>query len=282
MKVLILSLTRPGHALDTVAEWLPTQGHEVTQIKLPSNHKKQFFFSPPEEKYDITITSEMTTALNLLLPDRKTSLGRKIFWRLDYRPRKYFRLYQVADRLISRKFDEVWSIVKPWREGEKYVPFLLSEKDFVYTDQSRKYKMVWSGPDNDNCLGKLNWNNLNLLRTDWQGPNFLSDEDLRSLWASCRVGLALYDPKLGVKKYSDPSRMKKFLACGLPVICTSATPFSIEIKGAKAGEMVPLNRFDVSQAMNKLFDNFESYSENAYELASKYLISKKWINLEPL
>jgi hypothetical protein len=278
MKILVLSLTRPGHALDVVAKWLSAQGHRVTQVKLPSKHSHQFLLTPPKGNYDITITSEMTTALGLMFIPKQTSLGKKIFWRLDYRPKTYLGLYGVVDRFISKRFDEIWAMV-PLNSKEKYVPYLLSDTDFLYST-SREDKVVWSGPDLDEILPRISPYIPNLVTTNWRGPQHLSDGALKDLWRGSKVGLALYSlSSRWSKAYSDPARIKNYLAAGLPVVSTDVSPFCSRLPRTGAGLLTNLSIEDIVAKVSECLGAFEEMSLRAYALAEEYRISERWVQL---
>lgn len=88
------------------------------------------------------------------------------------------------------------------------------------------------------------------------------------------VGLAPYSPDVeSISRFSDPSRVKDYLACGLPVIITSVPEIAQEIKKEKAGEIIEYNEQELALALLKITKNIESfgkYKEGANRLGAKY------------
>ncbi len=158
-KVLILHLNRSRYALETVDNWLRSQGHEVTTILTPkredlSNYHPGLFqikqiltgawqhSKGPE--YDVAISTESYSILGLIPALRKKRIKKLIFWRIDRRNGRFLGLSGLGDSIASR-YSEVWSIVANRRD--KYVPFLLDEFDFRDAGRTRLNRIIWTGPD---------------------------------------------------------------------------------------------------------------------------------------
>lgn len=89
-----------------------------------------------------------------------------------------------------------------------------------------------------------------------------------------RVGLAPYrpDPKTP-KQYADASRVKTFLAKGLPVIVTTVPIIAREVEQAKAGLVISYEKGELARAILQLLGDEETYvryRENALRLIAKY------------
>ncbi len=284
LKVLTAYLDRPGYCLDKVATFLE-QEHEVIRITSPVDGRKRsalrgFFGASP--KVDVAITTEPLTFLHLLF--RRKDIRKLIFWRIDYRAGRNIGMNGAADAMIRHRADEIWSIVRSEREGEKYVPFLLGPEDFM-DKKAYQPRVVFSGPKTSTeysiALEGANLAGVNLVSTNWrEGPKQpLTDQELRELFSTSIVGLALYNPRRGDKWKSDPGRVKSYLAAGLPVIATNSFPFASEMASYGAGEYVAYSPEGVAAAIKKITDNYEFYSGQAKLLAKKYEVSKEWIQL---
>ena len=87
------------------------------------------------------------------------------------------------------------------------------------------------------------------------------------------VGLATYDPKLGdYTYYADPSKIKLYLLCGLPVITTQVAPIAKEILRKKAGLVINYQDQDLLKALDFLFseNKYIRFRENALEIAKEF------------
>ncbi len=86
------------------------------------------------------------------------------------------------------------------------------------------------------------------------------------------VGLAAYIPDTSSPAYwTDPAKIKAYISQGLPVITTSITPFSVEIKKSGAGVIV--DYFDPQEFVDGVFTILQSqkkFRNKAYELSKKY------------
>ena len=92
-----------------------------------------------------------------------------------------------------------------------------------------------------------------------------------------RVGLALYEPRTNShKKYSD-SRVKTYLARGVPVVMTGVSPIAAEIESADAGVIIEYDKEQLVDALLKLLSDDDFYGrcrENAITLAEQYRVDR--------
>jgi glycosyltransferase involved in cell wall biosynthesis len=94
------------------------------------------------------------------------------------------------------------------------------------------------------------------------------------------IGLATYPPdESNVTRYTDPSKIKKYLSRGLPVITTNMFEFSKEILRYKAGVIIPYDKRHVIPSIQFLLKNYHRYSQNALTLAHKYLYTRLYKRL---
>ncbi len=273
MKILALYLQRPGHALETVSNWYKANGHDVDVIRLPFGKAKQWKIAAGIKKnYDVVITAEPNAALGLLTA--RGHFGKVIFWRIDFIPTKFFGAYWLGDTIL-RYFTEIWSIVPTTREKERFVPYLLAEEEFVTPRTARTNLAISSGPTVIPLPRSIE--GVKILSTHWSDER--TDQELREYFATAKIGLALYNTTQKYKKYSDPSRAKKYLACGLPVIGTGPAPFFKEIQQEFAGIHTAPDMYHLKAAITFCLENFDAMSDKAYQLAYKYLVSERWIGL---
>lgn len=94
------------------------------------------------------------------------------------------------------------------------------------------------------------------------------------------IGLATYAPdESNVTHYTDPSKIKKYISRGLPVITTDVFEFSNEIVRHKAGVIIPYKKKYVIPSIQLILENYHEYSQNALTLAHKYLYSRLYKRL---
>lgn len=88
------------------------------------------------------------------------------------------------------------------------------------------------------------------------------------------IGLATYDPAIAdFTYYADPSKIKLYLLCGLPVITTHVPPIAKIIKKKKAGFVIHYSEDDLINSLETLMRNkktFSLYRINAIKLSNKY------------
>ena len=291
MNIIALYLDRPGYCMEPVARFLRQQGHKVHWAPLPIGGlgaRFQQLVTPSLENsssWDIAITPEPLCALGMRL---RRIAKRQIFWRIDYRPRRH--LYSSALlNYLAKGVDEVWSIVPD--RNYRHVPFMLDPEDLVDLDapgyaRTREDRVLWIGPDYSGAghaaiAAIRGLKNVLVATTNWQGKiASYSDVALRRLLFGSKVGLALYGDE---KRYSDPSRVKKFLAAGLAVVTDDSYPFAQEIQDAGAGVCLkaPVEPVSVLKAVSYCLreDVWTDMSKRAVELAKDYVVSEKWIQL---
>jgi glycosyltransferase involved in cell wall biosynthesis len=74
-------------------------------------------------------------------------------------------------------------------------------------------------------------------------------------------------------QYADPSKIKSYLACGLPVITTTVTYMASVLEKNDAGIVVRYQTADVILAIKKLLNNkqlYDKYSKSTLQLIKTY------------
>ncbi len=87
------------------------------------------------------------------------------------------------------------------------------------------------------------------------------------------IGLATYNPRLGdYSYYADPSKIKLYLLCGLPVITTEVPPIAKKIDKEKSGIVIDYSETDLINALEILFvsKKYAKYRNNALKTAKSY------------
>jgi glycosyltransferase involved in cell wall biosynthesis len=87
------------------------------------------------------------------------------------------------------------------------------------------------------------------------------------------IGLAPYAPDAdSVTKYADPSRIKDYLACGLPVITTDVPNIAKVIAAMQAGVIVRYDKHQFVESVIRMMnsDSYGTYRTNALRFARKF------------
>ena len=279
----------PAHNLDAlcinvVARWLASQGHDVQQVLHPHRYGRRFIpgasharnmanvWTHVRGRYDVAIAADPTLVLALLPLRRLGIVKRIIFWRIDWYPRKYPSLMQRAYLLVDRAAelaDEVWTIYPDPKF--RRVPYLL-EASAITDGLPRERRAVFAGPDLDGSL-PLAREAAALAGVGLATPSYetaarmLPEPEFRALLASSMVGLALYKPDpLSSKQYSDPGRIKHYLACGLPVVTTRVAPVWRELVERDAGIACDYTPESVAEAVRECMVRFPAMSQAAYAM----------------
>lgn len=103
----------------------------------------------------------------------------------------------------------------------------------------------------------------------------LSHEKMFGVLVQCGIGIALYsdaDPN-HFRYFSDPMKVRDYLASGLPVIISGNAGIGTELEEKKVGVVVKLEKAIVMNALLKMIVNGKMYSQmrkNAISLAKEY------------
>jgi len=112
------------------------------------------------------------------------------------------------------------------------------------------------------------------LRDYVEFKGYIEDhKEVEHILTKCAVGLALYEPGYdSFVGYTDPSKPKQYLACGLPMVITRVPWIAEEIEKEPMGVVTDYDKGEIVKAAIKLLSDNEFYSEcrkNAIEFASK-------------
>jgi glycosyltransferase involved in cell wall biosynthesis len=136
--------------------------------------------------------------------------------------------------------------------------------------------IIGGGPDEEyyrKLSGKSN------LKTHFFG-NIENQKKIRKLISKCHIGIAPYVPERGnVSYYGDPSKIKDYLSCGLPVLTTNVFDFSSEIQHEDAGIIIRYNNKSFINGIGKIMKKYKYYQRNALKIARKYYYSDLYDNI---
>lgn len=130
-----------------------------------------------------------------------------------------------------------------------------------------KLDVIGGGPDSEYFMTKASNNNLNVK---FYGN--ISDQAVDSIIKRSHIGIATYIPdKSNVSYFGDPSKVKRYLGFGLPVITTDVFDFSKNIDKHKAGFIVKYNDFNrLRLSLRKIMSRYVFYSNNSLDLAKNF------------
>lgn len=135
-----------------------------------------------------------------------------------------------------------------------------------------KLTVIGSGKDSDK-LQKL-ITKLKLKKfVDFKGyiANFY---DLTDILSQKSIGLAPYKPiKESFSYFSDPSKLKLYMCCGLPIITTDMTTMSEQISKTLSGLIIHYSEKSLADAISYLLDNkkrYQAYRNAAIKLSRQF------------
>lgn len=101
--------------------------------------------------------------------------------------------------------------------------------------------------------------------------------DLTNILSSKSIGLAPYKPIPGSFSYfADPSKIKLYISCGLPVITTNVTTLSKIISKTKSGIIIEYSEKALFEAITSLLKNkstYKLYKDSAIKLSKRFDIN---------
>jgi glycosyltransferase involved in cell wall biosynthesis len=99
-----------------------------------------------------------------------------------------------------------------------------------------------------------------------------NDSDVDMVLSDCHIGMATYIPDPNnVSYFTDPSKIKRYLSVGLPVITTDVFEFSKNIKNFKAGILINYhNPQSFIEGLTEIINNYPLYCQNSFKLAKNY------------
>ena len=85
-------------------------------------------------------------------------------------------------------------------------------------------------------------------------PGVTDAEDLASI-ANCSIGCAIYDSRQLSILYTDSSKIKKYLGCGLPIVMSDRLPYARELVNSGVALAVENEAPSVTQALAKILSD---------------------------
>lgn len=103
----------------------------------------------------------------------------------------------------------------------------------------------------------------------------ISDEEARQVLCKCAIGVAPYylDDPYSNTRFTEPTKPKTYLSCGLPVIITRVSKIALDIDKAKAGIAIDYNKTELIEALSKLLSDdvlYRQYRHNAIAFVAQY------------
>jgi len=99
-------------------------------------------------------------------------------------------------------------------------------------------------------------------------------EEVEAILSKCGLAVAMYSPKDDIwSAYADPSKIKTYLACGLPVVTTNVTYFGKEIEKNECGVVIKYDAKILARTIISIMNNTVQHKkmrENALKLAEKF------------
>ncbi|HMS22630.1 MAG TPA: glycosyltransferase [Candidatus Levybacteria bacterium] len=98
-----------------------------------------------------------------------------------------------------------------------------------------------------------------------------SVDDVSTIFQKWDIGIALYEDTVdNLSRYCEPTKLKKYLSYGLPVITTRATYFSREIEESGVGVVIDENTYSLGVAIKNIILNYDTYQHKIGKLLKKY------------
>jgi glycosyltransferase involved in cell wall biosynthesis len=232
-------------------------------------------------------------------PPRQGSISvrvfRYVYWYFDRTSRAKSDRVVYLDSGVAATYDSDQTVIpigtKPRRirrqvyQPVKLVHFGVLKKNHglelifrnapVYRD--REFHIVGSGPEVEVYRRLARYTDLKVYFHGY----IRNDDEIDRIISACHIGLALYIPgNDSVTQFTDPSKIKRYISLGLPVITTKLTAFSTEIQRSESGIIVDYNdSAQVTESIEKIQRHYEKYSNNALKLARRYRYEKIYKDL---
>lgn len=102
-------------------------------------------------------------------------------------------------------------------------------------------------------------------------------KDVTQIISNSGIGIATFLPEPdSLSYYSDPSKIRLYLACGLPVITTTVTTIGPSLVKEKAGIVIPYDGKSLFNAVKLMLSSkkrYAAFKESAITLSKKYDLS---------
>lgn len=98
-----------------------------------------------------------------------------------------------------------------------------------------------------------------------------SDTKVDTILSRCGIGIATYVPdSSNVSYWGEPSKIKRYLSLGIPVITTDVFEFSGEIAQSKCGIVISYHPKDFVRALRVMVSNYRKFRSAAQKVARQY------------
>lgn len=105
---------------------------------------------------------------------------------------------------------------------------------------------------------------------------FIDDpREMEKRIARASIGVACYDTNHPLVLTTEPGKVKRYLACGIPVIMTDVSPIARDIEKNACGMIVSNNSQQVAKAIVRYFDNSSLMKQSRIN-AIKYASHFEW------
>lgn len=166
---------------------------------------------------------------------------------------------------ISNSINLVFFGVIKKSEGLEIIINTLKNESFNPLDIT--LHVIGGGPDVE-YFKKISSNVPHKILFHGYVPSY---ESVDNILSTCHIGVATYLPtKENVTMYTDPSKLKYYLSCGIPVITTNVTALATIIHKSHAGRIVEINTRDVKNAIMNIHKKYNFYCSGAKKLAEHY------------
>lgn len=109
-----------------------------------------------------------------------------------------------------------------------------------------------------------------------------NNNQVNAILQRCHIGIAPYVPdKANIIYYTDPSKIKRYIEVGLPIITTNVFDFSKEISQYHAGIVIPYNSRAFVQAIQAIIEKYSLYEKNSLVLAERHRYTVTYASLFP-
>lgn len=150
--------------------------------------------------------------------------------------------------------------------GRKYVIYQGIFQDYEYlkyvaevlNKEFPRYCFVMMGIDKNNLVDKIRQINPNTVYSQYiPAPKHLE------ITANADIGILFYNPNSLNKAFCAPNKIFEYSYFGIPILGNNIPGLKNTIGSAGAGECVDFNYENVSRAMHKLIDNYDTYSQDS-------------------
>ncbi len=177
------------------------------------------------------------------------------------------RIKKPDERLIERKCLAYMGFLDKKRGLELIIDSL---PEIVQKNSDVKLMIIGGGSAKEYYRQMINERNLTDY-VDFKG--YIKDHhEAEALLTKCALGLAIYEPFDGnFTWYTDPSKPKQYMACGLPVVITGKPEIADEIKKRELGLAIDYKKDDFVDAITLLLNDDKLYfkcRKNAIEFAA--------------